>query len=107
VKQRCIKTQRNVLVVCDEKTFVEFVACCLVCQKLKVEHEKPYGELQSLDVSEWKWESISIYFVIDLPKIVSSHDVIWVIVDRLTKSAHFLLIDVRFSLEKLVHLYIK
>jgi len=46
-------------------------------------------------------------FVTGLPKIVSGHDAIWVIVDRLTKSAHFLPINIRFSFEKLVHLYIR
>ena len=90
-----------------KKEVVEFVARCLVCQKTKVEHRKPYGELQSLDVPEWKWESISMDFVTGLPKTVSGHDAIWVIVDRLTKSAHFLPINIRFSLEKLAHLYIK
>ena len=90
-----------------KKVMVEFVARCLVCQKTKVEHRKPYGELQSLDVPEWKWESISMDFVIGLPKTVSGHDAIWVIVDRLTKSSHFLPINIRFSLEKLAHLYIK
>jgi len=79
---------------------VEFVARCLVCQKTKVEHRKSYGELQSLDVPKWKWESISMDFVIGLPKSMSSHDVIWVIMD-------FLPINIRFSLEKLAHLYIK
>jgi len=86
---------------------VEFVAYCLVCQKTKVEHKKPYGELQSLDVPEWKWESISMDFVTGLPRTVFGHDAIWVIVDKLTKFAHFLPINIRFSLEKLAHLYIK
>ena len=73
----------------------------------KVELRKPYGELQPLDVPEWKWESISMDFVTGLPKTVSGHDAIWVIVDTLTKFAHFLPINIRFSLEKLAHLYIK
>ena len=63
---------------------VEFVARCLVCQKTKVEHRNLYGELRSLDVPEWKWESISMDFVTGLPKTVSGHDAILVIVDRLT-----------------------
>jgi len=71
-----------------KKVVVEFVAQCLVCQKTKVEHKKPYGELQSLNVPKWKWESISMDFVTSLQRIVSTHDAIWVILDRLTKSAH-------------------
>ena len=72
-----------------------------------MEHNKPYGELQSLDVPEWKWESISIDFVTSLPSIMSGYDSIWVIIDRLTKFSHFLPINIRFYLEKLANLYIK
>jgi len=57
--------------------------------------------------SRMEMESISIDFVIDLPRNVSGHDTIWVIIDKLTKLAHFLPINIRFSLEKLAHLYIK
>jgi len=78
-------------VVWDEESSGGVVARCLVCQKTKVEHRKPYGKLQSLDAPEWKGESISMDFVTDLPRTVSGHDAIWVIVDKLTKYAHFLI----------------
>ncbi|GKB38127.1 putative reverse transcriptase domain-containing protein [Tanacetum coccineum] len=57
---------------------------------VKVEHQRPPGLLQQLEIPEWKWEGITIDFVTKLPRTSSGHDIIWVIVDRLTKSAHFL-----------------
>ena len=70
--------------------YQQFVYACLTCQKSKVEHQKPAGLLTPLDVSEWKWDNISIDFVTSLPNTPRGHDAIWVVVDRLTKSAHFI-----------------
>ncbi|XP_020206856.1 uncharacterized protein LOC109791902 [Cajanus cajan] len=64
------------------------------------------GLMQPLDVPVWKWDSISMDFVVGLPKTVKNLDAIWVIVDRLTKSAHFIPINIRYSLERLTKLYI-
>jgi len=61
--------------------------------------------LQSLDIPEWKWDSIAIDFVVGLPQTIQKFDSIWVIMDRLTKSAHLLPINIRYSLEKLIELY--
>ena len=72
-----------------KKDIVEFVYACLVCQKSKIEHQKPSGSMQPLFVPEWKWDSISMDFVGALPKTVKGFDSIWVILDRLTKSAYF------------------
>ena len=77
-----------------------------VCQTVKAEHQRPSGLLQPLDIPEWKWEHIVMDFVVGLPKTKSNHDVNWVIIDRLTKSAHFFPINERFSLEKLVKFYL-
>ena len=68
-----------------------FVYACLTCQKSKVEHQKPAGLMQPLEVPEWKWDSISMDFVTGLPNTLRGHDSIWVIIDRLTKSAHLFL----------------
>ena len=73
-----------------KRDIAEFVSQCLVCQKVKIEHQKPSGQLQPLEIPEWKWESISMDFVIGLPRTSSGYDSIWVIVNRLTKSAHFI-----------------
>jgi hypothetical protein len=66
------------------------VALCDVCQRVKAEHQRPAGLLQPLKVPEWKWEEISIDFIIGLPRTRDGYDSIWVIVDRLTKVAHFI-----------------
>nr|KYP69549.1 Retrotransposable element Tf2 [Cajanus cajan] len=89
-----------------KKDIAAFVSACLVCQKAKIEHQKPSGLLQPLSIPEWKWDSISMDFVVALPRTRRGHDSIWVIVDRLTKSAHFLPINIRYSLERLARLYI-
>lgn len=73
-----------------KKDVVEFVSRCLTCQLVKAEYQRPSGLLQSLEVPEWKWEHIAMDFVCGLPKTSKGYDSIWVIVDRLTKSAHFL-----------------
>ena len=90
-----------------KKDITELVSKCLVCQKVKIEHQKPSGMLQPLEIPEWKWESISMDFVMGLPKTQAGFDAIWVIVDRLTKSAHFLPIRATYPLEKLAQLYVQ
>ncbi|XP_024018502.1 uncharacterized protein LOC112090730 [Morus notabilis] len=76
---------------------VDYVSRCLTCQEVKAEHKHPAGELQPLDVPEWKWEHITMDFVVGLPKTSECYDAIWVIVDRLTKSAHFVPIKVTYQ----------
>ncbi|GJW95452.1 putative reverse transcriptase domain-containing protein [Tanacetum coccineum] len=80
---------------------------CLTCAKVKAEHQKPYGLLQQPEIFVWKWESITMDFVRGLPKTPSGYDTIWVIVDRLTKSAHFLPMKKTDGMEKLTQLYLK
>nr|GEY68405.1 hypothetical protein [Tanacetum cinerariifolium] len=69
-----------------------YVSKCLTCTKVKAEHQRPSGLLQQPEIPEWKWEKIAKDFIRKLPRSSSGHDAIWVIVDRLTKSAHFLAI---------------
>ncbi|GJY31071.1 putative reverse transcriptase domain-containing protein [Tanacetum coccineum] len=63
---------------------------CLTCSKIKAEHQRPSSLLQQPEILEWKWERITMDFITKLPRTENGHDAIWVIVDRLTKSAHFL-----------------
>ncbi|GJX10343.1 putative reverse transcriptase domain-containing protein [Tanacetum coccineum] len=84
-----------------------YVSKCLTCAKVKAEHQKPSGLLQKPEIPEWKWEKITMDFVTGLPRTPSGHDSIWVIVDRLTKSAHFLPMKKTDSMEKLTQLYLK
>jgi hypothetical protein len=90
-----------------KKNIAEYVQSCLVCQKAKIDHQKSAGLLQSLDIPEWKWDGIAMDFVTALPKTQKKHDAIWVIIDRLTKSAHFIPINQTFSLERLAQVYVK
>ena len=89
-----------------KKEIAEFIAKCLTCQPIKAEHQAPSGKLQSLSIPEWKLEKITVDFVIALPRTFRKHDAVWVIVDRLTKSAHFLHIQQSDSLDKLEKLYV-
>ncbi|GJV43350.1 putative reverse transcriptase domain-containing protein [Tanacetum coccineum] len=84
-----------------------YVSKCLTCAKVKAEHQRPSGLLQQPEIPEWKWEHITMDFVMDLPRTSSGYDSIWVIVDRLTKSAHFLPMKKTDSMEKLTQLYLK
>ncbi|KAD4981950.1 hypothetical protein E3N88_18621 [Mikania micrantha] len=80
---------------------------CLTCAQVKAEHQKPYGYVQPLEVPEWKWEHITMDFITKLPMTAKRHDTIWVIVDRLTKSAHFLPIRETYTSERLSELFVK
>ena len=72
---------------------------------VRIEHQKPRGTLQPLDIPAWKWKHVSMDFVIGLPKTRKKNDTIWVIVDRLMKSAHFLPMWVNLPLQQLAELY--
>ena len=90
-----------------KRDVASFVARCMICQQVKAEHQRPPGLLQPLEVPEWKWDKITMDFVTGLPTTFHKNNVVWVIVDRLTKSAHFIPIRMDFSLAKLTKLYIK
>ena len=89
-----------------KKEIANFISRCLTCQQVKAEHQKPAGKIHLLPIPVWKWEKITMDFVTGLPRTQRQHDAIWVIVDRLTKSAHFLPVNVEDSLEKLAQLYV-
>ncbi|GJZ05383.1 putative reverse transcriptase domain-containing protein [Tanacetum coccineum] len=84
-----------------------YVSKCLTCAKVKAEHQNPSGLIQQPEIPEWKWEKITMDFVSGHPRTPSGYDSIWVIVDRLTKSTHFLPIKKTDSIEKLAQLYLK
>ncbi|GKC05216.1 putative reverse transcriptase domain-containing protein, partial [Tanacetum coccineum] len=78
-----------------------YVSKCLTCAKVKAGHQRPSGLLQKLEIPVWKWEKITMDFISGQPRTPSGYDSIWVIVDRLTKSAHFLPMKKEDSIEKL------
>ncbi|GJU05375.1 putative reverse transcriptase domain-containing protein [Tanacetum coccineum] len=84
-----------------------YVNKCLTCAKVKAECQKPSGLLVQPVIPVWKWENITMDFVTKLPKTSTGQDTIWVIVDRLTKSAHFLPMKETDSMEKLTRQYLK
>jgi hypothetical protein len=73
-----------------KQDIAEYIAKCAVCSRVKVEHQKPAGLLQPLKVPDWKWDQIGMDFIMGLPITKSGYDSIWVVVDRLTKVAHFI-----------------
>jgi hypothetical protein len=90
-----------------KRNIAKYVAECHTCQRVKAEHQSLAGLLQPLDIPEWKWEEIGMDFITGLPLTKRHKDMIWVIVDRFTKSAHFLPMNQKDSAEKLAEIYVK
>ncbi|MCQ7842166.1 hypothetical protein NP236_23545, partial [Salmonella enterica] len=89
-----------------KRDIADFVAKCPNCQQVKVEHQKPGGMTQEIDIPTWKWKVINMDIITGLPRTRRQHDSIWVIVDRVTKSAFFLSIKTTYSIEDYAKLYI-
>src|SRR3954466_6627241 len=85
----------------------EMIAKCLTCQHIQVEHKSPAGKLQSLEIPVWKGEHITMDFVTALPMSTKDHDYIWIIVDRLTKIAHFLPVRANFKVQQYSWIYMR
>jgi hypothetical protein len=88
-----------------KRDVTECVALCDTYQRVKAEHQRPAGLLQPLKIPEWKWEEIRMDFIVGLPCTQAGYDSIWVIVDRLTKVAHFIPFKMTYSGAKLAELY--
>ncbi|WVZ70635.1 hypothetical protein U9M48_019283 [Paspalum notatum var. saurae] len=89
-----------------KRAMAEYVAVCDTCQRVKAEHQRPVGLLQPLKIPEWKWEEISMDFIVGLPRTQKGYNSIWVVVDRLTKLAHFIHVNTTYSGARLAELYI-
>ncbi|GJT66229.1 putative reverse transcriptase domain-containing protein, partial [Tanacetum coccineum] len=89
-----------------KRDIATYISKCLTCLKVKAEHQRPLSLLQELKIIEWKWDRITMDFITKLPRSSSGHDIIWAIVDNLTKSAHFLAIQEDYKMEKFSRLYI-
>ena len=66
---------------------------------MKYEHQMPGSMTQRMPIPQWKWERIAMDFVVGFPRTLGKFDVIWVIVDRLTKSAHIVPVQTTYNLE--------
>ncbi|GJR17335.1 putative reverse transcriptase domain-containing protein [Tanacetum coccineum] len=84
-----------------------YVSKCLMCAKVKAEHQRPSGLLVQPEIPQWKWDNITMDFITKLPKSSQGYDTIWVIVDRLTKSAIFVPMRETDPMEKLARMYLK
>jgi hypothetical protein len=83
-----------------------YVSECDTCRKVKADYMKSGGLLQPLSISEWKWDDISIDFIVGLPLTAHKFDLIWVIMDRLSKSAHFIPVNTKYRVKKYAEIYI-
>ena len=90
-----------------KRGIAQYVAHCDTCQRIKAEHQRPAGLMQPLEIPEWKWDHITMDFIVGLPRTPTKKDSIWVVVDRLTKSAHFLPVRVGQGTEELARLYVR
>jgi hypothetical protein len=89
-----------------KREIAQYVSECDTCQRIKASHLKSAGALQPLSIPSWKWDDISMDFIVGLPNTPQHHDSIWVIVDRLTKVAHFLPVHTTIKAQKYAELYI-
>ncbi|WVZ75897.1 hypothetical protein U9M48_023916 [Paspalum notatum var. saurae] len=89
-----------------KREVAEYVAVCDTCQRVKAKHQRPTGLLQPLKIPKWKWEEISMDFIVGLPRTQKGYNSIWVVVDRLTKVAHFIPVNTTYLGARLAELYI-
>jgi hypothetical protein len=89
-----------------KREIAKYVSECGTCQRVKASHLKASGTLQPLPIPSWKWEDISMDFIVSFPSTSQKHDSIWVIVDRLTKTARFLPVHTTYSTKKYAEIYL-
>ncbi|WVZ80333.1 hypothetical protein U9M48_027818 [Paspalum notatum var. saurae] len=89
-----------------KREIAKYVYECDVCQRVKADHLKPAGMLQPLAVLAWKWEDTHMDFIVGLPRTPKGYDSIWVIIDRFTKSAHFIPVKTIYHAKTYAEIYI-
>jgi hypothetical protein len=82
------------------------VSKCDTCKKVKADYMKPGGLLQSLNILDWKWDDISMDFIVGLPMTARKFDLIWLIMDRFTKLVHFIPVNTRYDAQKYADIYV-
>jgi hypothetical protein len=90
-----------------KKEILEYIARCIKCQKVKDEHRHPTGLLQPLPIHEWKWEVVTMDFITGLPRTRKHHDSIMVVVENLTKDAHFIFLNTTHKVADVVDIFMK
>src|SRR4051812_15817954 len=89
-----------------KRDIAQHVAECDVCRRIKAEHQRPAGTLQPLPIPEWKWDKVSMDFITGFPKTPKGNDDIFVVIDRLSKVAHFLPVPESITASQLADLYV-
>jgi hypothetical protein len=89
-----------------KREIAKYVSECDICQRVKASHLKTAGIIQPLSIPSWKWEDISMDFIVDLPNTSLRHDSIWVVVDRFTKAARFLPVHTMYNANKYAEIYL-
>jgi hypothetical protein len=92
---------------CMKKEVADFIVKCLECQKVKVEHRHLAGLLHALPILEWKWEVVTMYFITKIIITNKQHDSIMVVVDKLTKAAHFIPVQITHKEANIVDVYMR
>jgi hypothetical protein len=90
-----------------KKDVVDYIVQCMECHKVKVEHRHPMGFLQPLPIPEKKWEVITMDFIIGLPITNKKHDSIMVVVEKLTKSTHFVPMKTMHTSTNIAEIFMK
>ena len=89
-----------------KREIAQYIANCNVCRRVKAEHQRPAGTLQPLAIPEWKWDKIGMDFITGFPRTKRGNNAIFVVVDRLSKVAHFLPVRESITASQLADLYI-
>jgi hypothetical protein len=89
-----------------KREIAEYVVVCDNCQRIKAEHQRPVGLLQPLQIPQWKWDDIGMDLIVGLPRTWAGYDSIWVVVDRLTKAAHFIPVKTTYNSAVLAEIYV-
>jgi hypothetical protein len=90
-----------------KKKVVDFIAKFLECQKVRAEHRHQASFLHPLPIPEWKWEVVTMDFITKIPKTSKQHDSIMVVVDKLTKAAHFIPVKLTHKEANIVDVYMR
>ena len=89
-----------------KKDISEYVSKCLTCQQVKAEHQVPFSLLNPFPIPQWKWDNITMDFISGFPLTQRKHEAVWVIVNRLTKSARFLPVRLDYSMNRLTEIFV-
>ena len=90
-----------------KKDIANYISRCMECQRVNVEHMHPTILLQPLPIPKWKWEVVTIDFITKLPRTTRQYDSITVVVDKLMKSTHFILVKSTHKATNIAEIYMK